>query len=249
MSILEILLYQLFLSLLGAGLLAEGASRSLQMLGPLPWEWTIALYLMAVIAASFGSRRLVFLFQTKIEPPKRSFLLDDTTLNDARIFDLASAGLFEELIYVPQEALKEEIARKFEAFPHVRIKKLSLEMGNWQETLKQAKALNATVLTTDVSHIPDPSLPVKVINLNQLSKALAPLHQTGEILSIKIQRYGKEPGQGVGYLEDGTMVVVNNGATSLGEIIQALVLSVKHTSSGRMIFCNAQEDLEESYPL
>jgi uncharacterized protein YacL len=74
-----------------------------------------------------------------------------------------------------------------------------------------------------------------------LSNALKPI--TGETLNIKIQRYGKEPRQGVGYLEDGTMVVVNGGAEFIGDTIKAHVLSVKHTASGRMIFCNANEDL------
>jgi uncharacterized protein YacL len=61
----------------------------------------------------------------------------------------------------------------------------------------------------------------------------------GEHIKIKIQRYGKEPRQGVGYLEDGTMVVVNGGGEFIGDLIDAQVLSVKHTTSGRMIFCNA----------
>ena len=63
--------------------------------------------------------------------------------------------------------------------------------------------------------------------------------QMGEHIKIKIQRYGKEPRQGVGYLEDGTMVVINGGGSFIGELIDTQVLSVKHTSSGRMIFCNA----------
>ena len=75
--------------------------------------------------------------------------------------------------------------------------------------------------------------------------------QAGETLRIKIQRFGKEPLQGVGYLEDGTMVVVNGGGTYVGEVIQAQVLSVKHTQSGRMIFCNTLEadQLDKELPL
>nr|NGX32845.1 putative PIN and TRAM-domain containing protein YacL [Candidatus Anoxychlamydiales bacterium] len=82
-----------------------------------------------------------------------------------------------------------------------------------------------------------------------LSNALKPLMQAGEQIKIKIQRYGKEPRQGVGYLEDGTMVVVNGGGDFIGEVIDAQVLSVKHTSSGRMIFCNAfdHEGCPEGY--
>ncbi len=68
--------------------------------------------------------------------------------------------------------------------------------------------------------------------------------QSGETIHIKIQRFGKEPRQGVGYLEDGTMVVVNGGGEHIGETIKAQVLSVKHTTSGRMIFCNVAESAE-----
>jgi uncharacterized protein YacL len=68
--------------------------------------------------------------------------------------------------------------------------------------------------------------------------------EAGEKLSIKIQRYGKEEKQGVGYLDDGTMVVVNGGGDYIGEVIEVQVLSVKHTASGRMIFCNTIEEGE-----
>jgi uncharacterized protein YacL len=90
---------------------------------------------------------------------------------------------------------------------------------------------------------------ITVVNLHALSNALKPLMQGGELIRIKIQRYGKEPRQGVGYLEDGTMVVVNGGGDYIGDTIEARVLSVKHTSSGRMIFCNvAEEGAEGEYP-
>ncbi|NGX46558.1 MAG: hypothetical protein K940chlam2_01750, partial [Chlamydiae bacterium] len=86
---------------------------------------------------------------------------------------------------------------------------------------------------------------VQVINIHDLSKALEPLMQHGEFLNIKIQRQGKELKQGVGYLEDGTMVVVNGGGEFIGDMIKSRVLSVKHSSSGRMIFCNVADHDEE----
>ena len=90
---------------------------------------------------------------------------------------------------------------------------------------------------------------IRIINIHTLSNALKPLMQAGEFIKIKIQRYGKEPRQGVGYLDDGTMVVVNGGGNYIGEAIDAKVLSVKHTTSGRMIFCNAmdEEHLDDEY--
>ncbi|CCB91023.1 hypothetical protein WCH_AR05120 [Waddlia chondrophila 2032/99] len=103
------------------------------------------------------------------------------------------------------------------------------------------------MLTAEANQIEQSSVEgIRIINMHNLAKALKPLTQTGEFISIKVQRYGKEARQGVGYLEDGTMVVINGGAEFIGEMIKAQVLSVKHTSSGRMIFCNAFED-EEGY--
>jgi len=73
----------------------------------------------------------------------------------------------------------------------------------------------------------------------EVVEAIRPSVQAGDAIRIKIQRYGKEPKQGVGYLDDGTMVVINNGGDFLGEIIDSQVISVKQTSAGRIIFTNA----------
>jgi hypothetical protein len=78
-------------------------------------------------------------------------------------------------------------------------------------------------------------------SLNISTNTVKPQLPTGELLKIKIQRLGKEPLQGVGYLEDGTMVVVNGGGKFLGEEIDVAFLSVKQTSAGRLIFCNTLE--------
>jgi uncharacterized protein YacL len=102
--------------------------------------------------------------------------------------------------------------------------------------------MNANILTADISKIQQSELEeLKVININLLSQALKPLTTAGEHIHIKIQRFGKEPRQGVGYLDDGTMVVVNGGAEYIGKTIKVIVLSIKPTSSGRMIFCNTMD--------
>jgi uncharacterized protein YacL len=108
--------------------------------------------------------------------------------------------------------------------------------------IRLGRLLDANILTADAGKIQSSAVEgVRLINLHALSNALKPLMQTGEQIRVKIQRYGKEPRQGVGYLEDGTMVVVNGGGSYIGETIDAIVLSVKHTSSGRIIFCNAPD--------
>ena len=72
--------------------------------------------------------------------------------------------------------------------------------------------------------------------------------ETGEHFDIKVQRSGKEPMQGVGYLEDGTMVVINGGGDFIGSTIPVNVLSVKHTSSGRIVFTNANQESQQENP-
>ena len=113
--------------------------------------------------------------------------------------------------------------------------------------IRLARLIDGNILTADISRVQMASIEgVQIINLHSLSNALKPLMETGEMIKIKVQRYGKEPRQGVGYLDDGTMVVINGGGNFIGDVIDAQVLSVKHTSSGRMIFCNAfEEGLEE----
>jgi uncharacterized protein YacL len=103
--------------------------------------------------------------------------------------------------------------------------------------------LGANLFTADLNRVQQAQYDgLRVINIHSLSNALKPLTQNGELISIKIQRYGKEPLQGVGYLDDGTMVVVNGASKDLDKTIRAQVLSVKHTSSGRMVFCNAVDE-------
>ncbi len=75
-----------------------------------------------------------------------------------------------------------------------------------------------------------------MINVNDLANALKPLFLPGETLAVKIIKPGEEPGQGVGYLEDGTMVVVESGQDKIGETTGIAVTSVLQTSAGRMIF-------------
>lgn len=83
---------------------------------------------------------------------------------------------------------------------------------------------------------PEPDAPKEIVSTTT--------SRAGELLDVKIQRYGKEAKQGVGYLDDGTMVVVNGGGDFIGQIIATRILSQKNTSSGRMIFCNVANDRE-----
>ena len=77
---------------------------------------------------------------------------------------------------------------------------------------------------------------IQVLNINQLANALKPIVLPGETMKVQILKEGKEPGQGVAYLDDGTMVVVDNGRKQMGRNIEVTVTSVLQTTAGRMIF-------------
>lgn len=108
--------------------------------------------------------------------------------------------------------------------------------------LALAKAKNAAIITNDynlnkLAHAGG----VKILNLNDLSNAVKPVLLPGEELALQIVREGKEPGQGVAYFDDGTMIVVEGGRRYVGQSAQCVVTSVLQTSAGRMIFAKVNE--------
>lgn len=198
---------------------------------------------------------------------KKDILVDLSILSDPRIIDLASSGLLDHHLIIPRFAVKElyaqaemgdemtkakarrslELIKKLESLPSLDLRYVDTDFPEIKEPMMKlirlARFMDTHIITSDINRIQQSSIEgVRIINIHMLSNALKPITQAGESISIKIQRYGKEARQGVGYLEDGTMVVVNGGAEFIGETIKAYVLSVKHTSSGRMIFCNAAEE-------
>ena len=198
---------------------------------------------------------------------KKDLIVDTSALADTRLLDLAATGLVDQQLIIPNFIMKElqdlvdnneeslrlkarrglEAIKKLESTPGLDLRFSEVCPIDSKDTINQltriARLLEANILTADMTRSTQDILDgVRIINLNALSTSLKPLSQTGEILNIKIQRYGKEPRQGVGYLDDGTMVVVNGAAEFIGDSIRALVLSVKQTSSGRMIFCNSMEE-------
>lgn len=198
---------------------------------------------------------------------KKDLIIDSSVLSDARIIDLAATGLLDHQLIIPRFIIKElyafaeigdevskskarrslEVIKKLEAVPELDLRFNDTDFPEVKDShgklIRLARLLDGNILTADISRIQTASVEgIRIINIHSLSNALKPLMQAGEYIKIKIQRYGKEPRQGVGYLDDGTMVVVNGGGNYIGETIDAKVLSVKHTTSGRMIFCNACDD-------
>lgn len=198
---------------------------------------------------------------------KKDLILDASVMGDPRIIDLAASGLLDHHLVIPRFLLKElyaqaeisdeasrtkarrslEVVKKLEQTPGLDLRYNDTDFPDVKDAtsklIRLARLLDANILTADINRVQTSAIEgIRIINIHALANFLKPLMQAGEKIKIKIQRYGKEPRQGVGYLEDGTMVVVNGGGSFIGEVIDALVLSVKHTSSGRMIFCNALDE-------
>jgi uncharacterized protein YacL len=204
---------------------------------------------------------------TQASEKKKDLVVDISVLADPRIIDLASTGLLNHQLVIPRFVIKElyaqaemgdelnkgkakrclEAIKKLEAIPGLELRYNDTDFPDVKEMMgkiiRLARLLDANIMSSDITRVQMAIIEgITVINLHALSNALKPLMQGGELIRIKIQRFGKEPRQGVGYLEDGTMVVVNGGGDYINETIAAIVLSVKHTTSGRMIFCNVADE-------
>ena len=113
--------------------------------------------------------------------------------------------------------------------------------------VKMGKVLNAKIFTNDFNLNKVAELQgVTVLNINELANAVKPVVLPGEEMRVTVIKEGKELGQGVAYLDDGTMVVVDHGRKFMGESVVVLVTSVLQTTAGRMIFTKIKSDEDES---
>jgi uncharacterized protein YacL len=117
------------------------------------------------------------------------------------------------------------------------------------QLLKVAKRMGGQVVTNDYNLNKVAEFQgVPVLNINELANAVKPAVLPGEEMVVQVIKEGKELGQGVGYLDDGTMIVVDNGKRHLGETIGVVVTSVLQTAAGRMIFAKPKVSAEKVAP-
>jgi uncharacterized protein YacL len=194
----------------------------------------------------------------------RPILLDTSVLIDGRITDIAGTGVFDSQLIVPRFVLDElqlvadsgdklkrnrgrrglDVLTRLRSQPRTEVILYDHSVhsetdidGVDQKLLALARQLNARVLTTDFNLNKVAQLRgVDVININDLTHALKPVVLPGEKMHVRLMKGGEEPGQGVGYLDDGTMVVVEHGKAHLNEEVEFTVTSALQTSAGRMIF-------------
>ena len=196
-----------------------------------------------------------------------TLVIDSSALLDPRLVDVAVSGLLDKRLLLPHSVLKKlsleaqsedemerlkgkkglENFRRLEALENLEIQIVDVKSekrgSTYLEALSIAKTLDADLLISDPT-LQDPAITegVKIINLQLVAPSFKQPIQGGEKLVVKVQRMGKEIGQGVGYLEDGTMVVINGASDLIGETLETIVLSVKHNTAGRMVFCNTKEE-------
>ena len=194
----------------------------------------------------------------------RPMVLDTSVVIDGRIADVAETRVIDQPLVVPRFVLQElqsiadssdklrrnrgrrglDILNRLQKSPGIEVRIHDAEIPELagirevdQRLVILAKHLGGKVVTNDYNLNKIARLQgVEVINLNDLANAMKPIVLPGEALTVKLLKRGEEPGQGVGYLDDGTMVVAEQGAYHLGETVRLTVTSVLQTSAGRMIF-------------
>lgn len=197
--------------------------------------------------------------------PENILLLDTSVIIDGRIADLIEARFLEGIVVVPSFILKElqliadsadplrrargrrglDMLARLQRNKANEVKIHDAEVSEETETdaklIRLAKSLHACLYTNDhnlgkVAELQS----VKHVNLNELAAALKPVILPGEVLTLKIVREGKDKGQGVGYLSDGTLVVVNNAQKFIGHSIEVQVMSLLQSATGTMAFADAK---------
>ena len=188
-------------------------------------------------------------------------VLDTSVIIDGRIIDIYKTNFLTGRLVIPRFVLRElqQIADSTDSVRRQRGKRGLEILHNLQKNaagdisiseeeipevpevdaklVKLAKLLEAKILTVDFNLNRVASLDgIKVLNINELANALKPVVFPGEIMQIKLIKEGKEHNQAVGYLEDGTMVVVEDARKFIGQELKVIVTSVLQTQAGRMIF-------------
>jgi uncharacterized protein YacL len=189
-------------------------------------------------------------------------VLDTSVIIDGRIADICAAGFLDGTLVVPQFVLRElqqvadssdslkrnrgrrglDILQKVQKMSNVQVQIVETDFPEVREVdlklIELALHLNGKIVTNDFNLNKVAQLRgIYVLNINELANSLKPVVLPGEVMRVFVLKEGKEAGQGVGYLDDGTMVVVDQARKALGKTIDVVVTSVLQTTAGKMIFC------------
>jgi len=193
-------------------------------------------------------------------------ILDTSVIIDGRIADICETGFLEGTLVAPQFVLRElqqvadssdslkrnrgrrglDILQKIQKMSGVNVQIVETDFPEIREVdlklIELARRMSGKIVTNDFNLNKVAQLRgVQVLNINELANSLKPVVLPGEVMRVFMLKEGKEAGQGVGYLDDGTMVVVDQGKKALGKTIEVSVTSVLQTTAGKMIFCRWAE--------
>jgi uncharacterized protein YacL len=197
-------------------------------------------------------------------------VLDTSVIIDGRILDIASTGFVEGTFILPRFVLTElqsvadssdptrrtkgrrglDVINEMQKLPYITVqivetslKELGVDSVD-EGLVALAGAISAKVVTTDYNLNKIAQIQgIDVLNVNELANALKPMLLPGEAVTVDVIREGKEPQQGVGYLDDGTMIVVEDGEKYIGKKIEVIVTSMLQTSAGRMVFGKIRKEV------
>jgi uncharacterized protein YacL len=204
--------------------------------------------------------RLVGIFRAT-GPTRRYRILDTSVIIDGRVADICETGFLDGTLVVPQFVLKElqlvadsadslkrnrgrrglDILQKMQKMGGLDVMISDVDFPDVREVdlklIELARTLQGKIVTNDFNLNKVAQLRgVAVLNINELANSLKPVVLPGEIMKVFILKEGKEYNQGVAYLDDGTMVVVDNARKLIGKTIDVVVTSVLQTTAGKMIF-------------
>lgn len=193
-------------------------------------------------------------------------ILDTSVIIDGRIADVCETGFVDGVLVIPQFVLRElqlvadsadslkrnrgrrglDILQRIQKMTNLNVQIVETDFPNIREVdmklIELAKGLEAKIVTNDFNLNKVAQLQgVAVLNINELANAMKPVVLPGEVMKVFILKEGKEYNQGIAYLDDGTMVVVDNARKLIGKTIETSVTSVLQTTAGKMIFGKYEE--------
>ena len=212
---------------------------------------------LAALGGLFGSDR----------PPKEDYkILDTSVIIDGRIADICETGCLDGILVIPHFVLRElqqvadsadglkrnrgrrglDILQRVQKMSGITVQLVENDYPQVREVdlklIELAQEIDAKIVTNDFNLNKVAQLRgVEVLNINELANALKPVYLPGEIMKVFILKEGKEFNQGIAYLDDGTMVVVDNARKMIGKTVECSVTSVLQTTAGKMIFGRFEE--------
>lgn len=216
---------------------------------------------LAIFGGGVGQKELILGGDTSHNGVVRDKILDTSVVIDGRILDIADTHFIDGPLILPNFVLREiqlisdssdpikrargrrglEMLNKLQRKGNIEVKITYQDYADTREVdaklIKLALETGARIVTNDFNLNKVAELQgVKVLNLNSLASALKPVVLPGEELTITVIKEGKDENQGIGYLEDGTMVVIENGGHLVGKEVKVIVTSIIQTNAGKMIF-------------